>query len=104
MIPVPIMLRFRIPDHEIRAIAGRDGAAVAESADLRGAGREPFGNPFDRMSSLARRGPDYRQGESQRRDAAPRAYEITFREELHFRRARRVICRDGVDDWRIVRT
>src|SRR6185503_10190905 len=83
--------RIRVPDNQVGVVAWRDEAfSSIEAGQTRRLATHPPRELLDRDTTLPRTGPHRREGNLERRDAAPRSEIITVR-VFHPRRARRVI-------------
>ena len=90
-------LYLRIPHDQVGIAADGDCALRGEAGKPRRTFGQPYRHALDRNASLGGTGPDNRQSELQRSDAAPRAHEVAVVEVLQARRRRRMIGGDQVD-------
>ena len=84
-------------DREVRVVARGDPALAGETGELRRLLAHPGHHGLQGQAALARLGPDQRQPELQRRDAAPRHGEVAVLQVLEVERRGRVVRDDEVD-------
>src|SRR6266571_7764779 len=83
---------------EVCVVAHRYSSLPAQACELRGPRRHPAGDVAEAEAAAARAGPDQRQSELERGDAAPRGAEVAAGYLLHGRRGGRVVRDDEVDN------
>ena len=83
---------------EVGVVPERDAPFVLQPDQPRRTRRHPLRDVGQREASSACLGPDHREGELQRGDAAPGRAEVTVADGLEFRRAGGVVRDDEVDE------